>query len=131
MDLCNRLSPGGGRPGLAPRLRRTPSEMGDEPTVLSTEGSRMSLMGMQGGGGGGEGEVLTRSSSLAAMPGGGPSGDPLMTGFGVNMSGVRGRVVGWVPGPPGVLPAIWSPVFGPIQPLRWGWAPAVQGFWIS
>ncbi|GIL81156.1 hypothetical protein Vretifemale_10062 [Volvox reticuliferus] len=111
-------------------------------SMLSTNTS-----GMQGGGGGGEGEVLTRSSSLAAMPGGGPSGDPLMTGFGVNMSattepslvrdvlyaaqGVRGRVVGWVPGPPGVLPAIWSPVFGPIQPLRWGWAPAVQGFWIS
>ncbi|GIL90210.1 hypothetical protein Vretimale_16375 [Volvox reticuliferus] len=110
----------GSMPGtglLRPTSVVTPSEMGDEPTVLSTEGSRTSLMGMQGGGGGGEGELLTRSSSLAAMPGGGPSGDPLMTGVGLNMSattepslvrdvlyaaqGVRGRVVGWVPGPPG------------------------------
>ncbi|GIL59524.1 hypothetical protein Vafri_14280 [Volvox africanus] len=103
---------------LRPTSVVTPSEMGDEPTMLSTEVSRTSLMGtLGGGGGGGENEFLTRSSSLAAMPGGGPSGDPLMTGVGVSMSattepslvrdvlyaaqGVRGRVVGWVPGPPG------------------------------
>ncbi|EFJ42109.1 gamma tubulin interacting protein [Volvox carteri f. nagariensis] len=108
-----------GAPVLRPTSVLTPSEMGDDPMMLSVEGSRASLMGAQGvgGGAGGEGEYLTRSSSFAAMPGAGPSGDPFMTGAGANMSattepslvrdvlyaaqGVRGRVVGWVPGLPG------------------------------
>lgn len=34
---------------------------------------------------GGEGDYLPRRTSLSGMPGGGPSGDPLMTGAGPNV----------------------------------------------